>query len=645
VCGIAGILGDIPSGILAEMSAGIAHRGPDGDGSWYDPLARIGLVHRRLSIIDLSAAAAQPMASCAGRYQVVFNGEIYNFRSLAAELEARGYCFNRNSDTAVLAPLYDRLGPAMLEKLNGIFAFAIWDARRRELFIARDGLGIKPLYYALTAKGLGFASELKALLPLPDIDRTVDSKAIADYLVYLWSAGERTPLRGISKLLPGHYLKATASSFEIVQWYRQPAAARALDSMSSTVIVGRLAAEFDEAVAEQCVSDVPLGAFLSGGVDSSAIVAAMVATGHRPAKTYCIGFEQGSMVEEGFGDDLAYARRFADRIGVYLTPVIMPEPEACDLAALAWMLDEPQADASPLYVAAISQVARADGIKVLMSGVGGDDLFSGYRRHRVAALRSRFARSPEMVARLLKLARAGAGAVARPVQRRIAKLDYVSVSDDEEFLLRAFEFSRRQHGLDCLAADVCAAARAAGPNRLERGVEATRGLALVDRMLLMEQLGFLPDHNLNYTDKASMTHGVEVRVPFLDQRLVALAARIPWQLKSSVLHDKWVLKQALAHRLPREILRRKKTGFGGPVHRWMTGSMLPLVRDTLASRAFRERGLIEPATVASRLEDTLAGRHDHSYLILSVLMLELWMRAFVDRASARLTGPTAVVAA
>jgi asparagine synthase (glutamine-hydrolysing) len=295
---------------------------------------------------------------------------------------------------------------------------------------------------------------------------------------------------------------------------------------------------FDQAVADQCISDVPVGAFLSGGVDSSAIVSAMVTSGHRPARTYCIGFDGPSLQDEGFGDDLTFARDMALKFDVPLSEIRIAEPVPEEFEKLPWILDEPEADPAALFVAKIAEAARNDGIKVLLGGTGGDDVFSGYRRHRAAALRSRFG----PLSRGLPIEFASRLLVGAALRRRLEKIAYMFDGSDEGFLLRSFEFNRRDMALDCLSDDIRARVNSEQSGYLEAGIDKTRGRALVDRMLYLEFLGFLPDHNLNYTDKAAMAHGVEVRVPFLDTRLIDVAARIPWRLKTRGMSEKWILR-------------------------------------------------------------------------------------------------------
>jgi asparagine synthase (glutamine-hydrolysing) len=613
------------------MGAGVRHRGPDGQGVWWNEADRIGLAHRRLAIIDCTAAAAQPMESCGSRYRVVFNGEIYNFRALAAELKERGYTFNERSDTAILGPLYDLCGPEMLDRLNGIFAFAIWDGEKRRLFAARDALGVKPFYYTATGRGFAFASEIKALLPIAGIDRSIDKAAFRDYLVHLWSPGARTMFEGVKKLLPGHYiLVEDGAEPQFHAWRGQSLDARdrgRSERPTSKDTKAELLAVFDEVVADQCLSDVPIGAFLSGGVDSSAIVASMVATGNRPAKTYCVGFEGPGLEKEGFGDDLTFARRFAASVGVPLEAIVVRPMEGADLERLVYQLEEPQADPAPLYVEAISKAARVDGIKVMMSGAGGDDIFSGYRRHSAAALRAQAGWFGPWVG---KIATKTAPLSKGSIQRQLTKIGYMLDGSDEEFLIRAFEFTPLADVEGCLSAEVRRSRPTAGQNELERVLARSDGGHLLDRMMLMERAGFLPDHNLNYTDKASMSAGVEIRVPFLDERLVAFAGRLSPRLKVSRGRAKWLLKEALRGRLPDAILDRKKTGFGAPVRHWVVGPMRPMIEDVFASASFRERGLFDLHGVRHLFADTLCGRRDGAYLILAIVMVELWLRRFSD---------------
>jgi asparagine synthase (glutamine-hydrolysing) len=612
------------------MTRRLAHRGPDGSGHWYDDAAGVALGHRRLAIIDLSSAAAQPMAGVEGRHQVVFNGEIYNFRDHARDLEAAGYRFNRRSDTAILAPLYDRFGPAMLDRLNGMFAFALWDSVKRRLFLARDHYGIKPLYYAQTPRGFVFASEIKALLAVPGLDRTLDHEALASHLTYQWCPGRLTPLRGVRKLPPGHYLEVDAAGVREVRWHDAPfGRVRDFDRRPVADLTAEVRALVDDAVASQSISDVDIGVFLSGGVDSSAVTASLVRRKIPVARSYCISFRGPSMAAEGFGNDVDFARDLAGRWGIPLTEIVAEEPSLADLEAMVFTLDEPLGDIAPFLVQEISRRAQADGIKVLMSGAGGDDVFTGYRRHRIAWLLDRF---PYLARPLGLAARCGASVVSGTLRNRLGKLAHMISAPPEVVLRRMFEFNQPEN----IAAVAGPGLRDHAPGSsawLDDGLGETAGAPMIERALAGEFLGFLPDHNLAYTDKAAMAAAVEVRVPLLDPRLVAFASRLDPRVKMPRGEPKGFFKEAMADRLPRAVLDRTKTGFGAPLRHWLASGLRSPFLDVICSRAFRERGLFDPDAAEALLHATVAGRSDAAYLLLSIVMIELWCRRYADAPS------------
>ncbi|PIZ31564.1 MAG: asparagine synthase (glutamine-hydrolyzing) [Alphaproteobacteria bacterium CG_4_10_14_0_8_um_filter_53_9] len=643
MCGILGFFGGGGSGetwdegVLRRMGSLLAHRGPDGEGYFYhsqqdgegDSLV-CGLGHRRLSIIDLSPAAAQPMEACGGRYVVIFNGEIYNYNNLALELKANGYQFNEHSDTAVIAPLYDWLGEAMLDKLEGMFAFALFDRENGEIFCARDGMGVKPFYYYATEGNLAFASELKALAPLVDLAGEMDKAALRDYLSFGWSPGERTLVPGVFKLKPGHCLSMRAgkgAAPEIRRWWRPKLVAA--EGYDRTKTPADLRAFLLNIVREQCVSDVLVGAFLSGGVDSSAVVALMRAAGVDVAGTYCIAFDGEGMRGEGFGDDLTFARMMAEKTGVPLKEVrVDARGMLDDLPKLAWMLDEPQADPAPLLVERISREARADGIKVLMSGTGGDDVMSGYRRHLAVRLRERWgflrgiAKHSECYVKWMKLE--GRGTLGRRTARL---LDLLAV-DDEDFLLSAFMTNMGGDALGLFGGDA-RGAMGGFDNALTASRLETADFDMLNRMLDMEMHGFLPDHNFNYTDKASMAAGVEVRVPLADRRLVDWMADVPPENKLSGTRLKAFFKDAMSTDIPPEIINRSKAGFGAPVRSWLTDNGRDMVESVLfENHAVSDWGLDEMA-VRRLWDDTRAGRVDGAYRVLGLCMVGWWKSGVV----------------
>lgn len=631
MCGIAGFLGDFHPRVLDDFQQRLEHRGPDGFGLWKDEKAFVGLAHRRLSIIDLSTAASQPMRAVDGRYTVVFNGEIYNFKSLVPLLKDRGYDFNENSDTAVLAPLYDAFGTDMLGMLEGMFAFAIWDAKERELFVARDHLGIKPLYYAHLPEGLVFASELKALLGVKGLDTTPDAAALAEYLTFLWTPSARTLARGISKLRPGCFLKAAygkdkALRLHIKEWYAPPLApmgeGRPLYDRSKTP--RGLLEVFDFVVAEQCVADVPLGAFLSGGVDSSAIVASMCMQGHKPKATYCIGFEGAGMASEGFGEDIDYARAVASRYDVMLNEVRVDTAKVMErMPGLAFMLDEPCADPAPLFVEDISLAARADGLKVLMSGTGGDDVMTGYRRHVTARLRQKLGALGPMAAWGMTM---GSTFLHGAQKRRAQRLAGLLACSDDDFLRLAFMTNSQPDAWKLLDRDLRAQLASGWRTDLDRSAEQSVGQDLVDRVLYAELHGFLPDHNLNYGDKAGMAAGVEIRVPFTDRRLLDYMADVPpaWKLQG-VKGAKAFFKESQKERLPESILTRSKTGFGAPVRGWLLGAGRGLVEETLFGGA--DMPFFDIKAVGNLWQRVQRGQTDGAYTMLALCMCCWWLQS------------------
>lgn len=639
MCGLIGYSGDFHTTALQSGLAAIGHRGPDGSGIFLDRSLGIGLGHARLAILDLSPQGHQPMANADGRVVLVFNGEIYNFRELRAGLVSRGHAFRGHSDTEVLLNLYLAEGEGMLPKLNGIFAFALWDSRSHSLLLARDGLGVKPLYFAATEAGLAFASEIKGLLHLVPEVRALDTPALDRYLSFLWCPGEGTPFKGVRKLKPGEALTARAGRIERQwNWYRLPQF-RAVkgDLDESSVLAGTLEG-LRRAVERQLVADVPVGAFLSGGLDSSAIVA--LAREQNP-DIRCFTINVADGIEEGAVDDLPYARRVAKHLGVHLEEIRIDAARmAGDLENMVAQLDEPLADPAPLNVLYISQLARQHGIKVLLSGAGGDDLFSGYRRHWALTTERYWSWLPEPARAGLEWVTEGLDQ-RRPLSRRLRKLFNGASLDGDARLVNYFRWVGRKDLASLYTTEFRAAlgdAHAEDP-MIAFLAELPMDTSRFERMLALEQRFFLTDHNLNYTDKMSMAVGVEVRVPFLDNDLVEFAAQIPHGYKQRGREGKWVLKKAMEPFLPRDVIYRPKTGFGAPVRRWMRFELRELLGDLLSAESLGHRGLFDPAAVQRLIEDNDAGRVDASYTLLSLLCIEIWCRAYLGlHAPARFDG-------
>ncbi|MDA0239189.1 MAG: asparagine synthase (glutamine-hydrolyzing), partial [Proteobacteria bacterium] len=565
------------------MVGALAHRGPDGDGTFIDRDQKIALGHRRLAIIDLSNAAAQPMASADNRYQITYNGEIYNYRRLRAELESRGVRFRTQSDTEVLLELFIREGVNCVLRLEGIFAFAVWDKVERRLFIARDQIGVKPLYYASLPNGFLFASEIKALLLCPDVSREIDAEGVAAHLSFLWTADEHTMLKSVKKLRPGHYATIDERGVRISNYFEPRSWDPAGRQNKSSP--GEFLELFDKIVADQMVADVDVGALLSGGVDSSAIVASMVrATDPSKIKTFCATVSNGGNGLDNLGDDIFHARAVAQRLDVELIEVPTDTEMIDDLPDMLWSLDEPTADFAALQAYKVAETARANGLKVLMSGVGGDDLLTGYPRHRLALFRQRFGWLPGM-RHLFALG----GHFFKPETmrgRRLRRAGQLLGLPESDMIVEAMSFSALLRK-DCAALLSPDIRMALGTEERLSGLEAlaadSHGQDAVVRQLHLELNSFVPDHNLNYVDKMSMRAGVEVRVPYLDPRLVTYAARLPLGQKINARETKRILRQSQRDRLPPEILTRGKQGFGVPIRSWLSQTAKPLLEE-LTSR-------------------------------------------------------------
>ncbi|MEX2156171.1 MAG: asparagine synthase (glutamine-hydrolyzing) [Gemmatimonadales bacterium] len=632
MCGIAGFSGTFSEDMLLDAGRLIAHRGPDDSGIYLNHQG-IGLVHRRLSIIDLSPLGAQPMASPDGALVVVFNGEIYNYRELRDELIGRKASFRGHSDTEVLLNLYLADGDATLRRLNGIFAFALWDGRDGSLLLVRDGLGVKPLYYAQTERGFAFASEIKALLRLVPEACQLDPLALHRYLTFLWCPGEGTPLRDIRKLSPGEALRVRAGRIERRwTWYQLPFFRSAAPPLAKMEAVAGTVDHLRRAVQRQLVADVPVGSFLSGGLDSSAVVAF---AREQVPDIRCFTIESQGGQEPGFTDDLPYARRVAKHLGVPLDVVTIDAGGmADDLERMVWQMDEPLADPAPLNVLYISQLARRHGIKVLLSGGGGDDLFSGYRRHVAVNYEPYWRWLPRRLRQGLERATGGLNQ-RRALIRRLGKLFNGAGLEGDAHLAHYFRWIRESELVALYTPEVRAqiSTEAVDQPMLDYLAQLPAGVGRLNRMLALEQRFFLADHNLTYTDKMSMAAGVEVRVPFLDTDLLDFAARIPERFKQHGRVGKWVLKKAMERFLPHDVIYRPKSGFGAPLRRWMRGELRPLFGDLLSTESLKKRGLFEPDAVHRLVRRNDSGGLDAAYTLLTLLSIEIWCRKFIDRGS------------
>jgi len=625
VCGIYGIfqLDGVPAdpALMPAMGRVIVHRGPDDEGFHADGPCAIGM--RRLSIIDL-AGGHQPLSNSDGTLWLVCNGEIYNFRELRRELEGLGHRFKTASDSEVILHSYAQYGDEFIHRLNGMFAFALWDERRRRLVVGRDRLGIKPIYIYRDARRLAFASEAKALLTLPGIPTEIDPAALHSYLNLGYVAAPLSIFRGIGKLPPASMLIVESGRVDEHRYWRIPAA---IDrSLGEDELVERVRARLDESVRMQMVSDVPIGAFLSGGIDSSTVVGLMAAHSDQPIRTYAIGFK-GTAADDYY-NELPYARRVADLFHTEHHEIVVRPDVVALLPRLLWHMDEPISDTAFITTYLVSQFARRD-VTVILSGVGGDELFGGYRRYLGNHYQSYFDRLPGW-------ARRAASAVGErlPSDRHTPLLNLSRLA--KGFLESAgssFEERYRSYVQVFPAEEVQRLLRRDGTARPDRIAEAFRnagGGDALNRMLAVDAETQLPDDLLMLTDKMSMAVSLECRVPLLDHELVELAANMPEEVKIRGGRLKHVLKEAVTNLLPRDILERKKRGFGTPMGAWLKDDLAPLVRGLLSESVVRGRGLFHYPTVQELIASHEANRIDGTDRLLALLNLEIWSRLFLD---------------
>jgi asparagine synthase (glutamine-hydrolysing) len=636
MCGICGFVGSDDERLVGAMTRLLAHRGPDGDGTRVfaaaDGRPPAALGHRRLSILDPTLRGAQPMSWCDERYWITYNGELYNFPTLKSQLEREGLRFRTSCDTEVLLAMFAHHGPACLSYLNGIFAFAVWDAERGELFLARDRLGVKPLYYAEEEGKLYFASEVKALLPALPAPR-VSYPALADYLTFLWTPDPDTVFEGIYKLPPGHYATVSQGRVSIHQYWDMCYAAE-----------GRRDAEWEDEVREavyaavrrQMISDVPLGSFLSGGLDSSAIVAAMTDAGQE-VTTFTVGFTREDLGHEIVPDDLAYARRVGKSFGVAYNERIL-DPNVVDLLPkLVWHLDEPVADPAAITTYLICSAAR-ERLKVILSGMGGDELFAGYPRYLAAQL-GRFADiTPLWVRRLIRrtleprLTLGPPGRLRGPRRNLMKAMRGLDSAHLDRYLIYSSYYSRPE--LDrVLSSDLRRELKGHDPFRHHRNyLDRAPTNDWLNQLLYLDLKTFLPCLNLAYTDKMSMAASTEVRVPLLDDELLALTGAIPPGLKLRRLTRKYIFKRSFEPVL-HDVVWRRKAGFWAPIRAWLVRDLKPMVHEMLGPEPVRARGLFEPAEVSRLIRENETGQEDNALRIWALLTLELWYRTFIDDGS------------
>ena len=626
MCGICGLVyfdrsRSVEQRLLTTMCQTIEHRGPDQHGYYVN--GPVGLGSVRLSIIDV-AGGKMPIANEDGNIWIVYNGEVYNFPALRERLEKAGHRFETHTDTEAIVHLYEELGDEFAKELNGMFACALWDERRSRLVLARDQIGIKPLYYAHLGDRLVFGSEIKAMLDA-GIDRAIDPIALHDYLSLNYVPGPRTIFSAIKKLQPGHILtyEAETNQVKITQYWDVPQA-----NPISTPITGDVEADLlnllRDVVRDQLISDVPLGAFLSGGVDSSLVVALMSEVTDQPVKTFSVGFAEKSY------NELPFARIIADRFKTDHHEIIM-NPDAIEsVHAMTKYFDEPFADSSAVAVFAVSELARKH-VKVALSGDGGDEVFGGYATYQADKIASIYRRLPRVIGagivpRLVEMLPTSDGKVSfdfkakrfvqggtlPPLPAHAAWKSFFS----EDMKARLYSLDNRPAGLRPTV------------QLLQEYYDAYPSTDTMNRILYVDSKVQLVDDMLVKTDRTSMAHSLEVRVPLLDTRLVEWMARMPSDTKVRGLKLKYLLKRVAAQVLPAEILERRKAGFSIPIPRWLKTDLRPLVNERLAPEAVAAEGFFNSRVVAEMLDDHWAGRRDYSRQIWNLLMFSMWYERY-----------------
>jgi len=616
MCGIAGILSlqgrPVWPEELRAMCAALVHRGPDDEGYYLGD--GVGLGMRRLSIIDLETGR-QPVRNEDGSIVAVFNGEIYNFATLRADLERRGHVFRSATDTEVIVHLYEERGEGCVEEMRGMFAFALWDAPRRRLLLARDRLGIKPLYYAESGGRLLFGSELKALLQLPELPRDLNWRAVGHLFTSLSTPAAESILQGVRKLEPAHLLTASPGRAPRTKRYWEvtfaPERGRSMEDF-----VDGLRERIEEAVRLHLASDVPLGAFLSGGLDSSSVVATMARVSSTPVRTFSIGFLEGEY------DELRHARRVAEQFGTEHHDLILEADVLEILDDLAWHLDEPFGDPSAIPTYMVSKLA-SEHVTVALSGDGGDELFAGYDKYRVEA-RERGLES------LPRPARAAVKALAACVPEGVKGhnlLNHVALAWPDRYLDASTLFTRaKQRKL--FSPEAFALVSGHDPWKEAKELLARAGGHWLSALQHLDLNAYLPLDILTKVDRMSMAHSLEVRVPLLDHKVVEFAATVPPELNLR-FGAKSILKQAMRGILPDAIIDRPKHGFAIPLGSWFRGRLSGFVRDLLFSDSSRQRGIFDEAYVERLLRWHGRGRN-LDFELWTLISFELWCRRVLD---------------
>jgi len=645
MCGIAGVVSLDVDRLIGPMLESVEHRGRDDQGVWVSESIdsfgrRACLGHRRLAIIDPSPGGHEPMFSHDGRYVLTFNGEIYNYRELREQLRPLGHQFKTDSDAEVLLAAISEWGWEAVSHLNGMFAFAVWDNKERTLTLVRDHVGIKPLYYAFipgtsnAPATFVFGSEIKAILATKLVKPELDPESLHQFLTFLWSPDPNTLFANIKTVPPGHRLHFRNDELELKQWW---------DVSFDTIEEGkneawwreRVLDTLDRVVKMEMVADVPLGSFLSGGIDSSGIVAMMERHGNgRRISTYTVGIESEDLRYDIIPDDVRWARRVNEQLQTDYHEIMLKPSVAELLPKLVHHMEEPPIDmAIPSYL--VSRAAR-ETLRVMLSGMGGDEVFAGYPRQMAMKIASAFDPVPNLLRRPLMKTVAGAlpgglpGKLTAPL-RNAKKFARSAALDFEDRYLGYGTYFTNEMKRSLYSDEWRDATREYDPYVAHRAYFARASHAdPLNQLLYVDLKTFLPCLNLMTTDKTSMAANLEVRVPFLNREMIEMAARMPPRLKLRGLKRKYVLKRALEGVLPADVVWRKKAGFGAPIRSWLRGPLRPLIGDLLSEETVKRRGIFRPQAVKRVLDANFSGREDYNLQVFQLLGLELWHRAFID---------------
>jgi asparagine synthase (glutamine-hydrolysing) len=629
MCGIAGLITPAPSPHAAQtlraMARRIAHRGPDDEGFFETSTSngrhRVGLAHRRLAIIDL-ATGHQPMGNEDGRVQIVFNGEIYNFAGLRDELIALGHRFATASDTETIVHAWEQWGPDCVQRFAGMFALAIWDANQDTLFLARDRFGKKPLFIAEHGGSLLFASEIKALLAWPGLPRELDRDGLWDYFERRYVPAPRTLWRGVRKLMPGHWLRWQRGALRETRYWSPPDALAYAAAPLPADPVGRFLDELDRAVRMRMVSDVPYGAFLSGGIDSSAIVALMSRHSSQPVKTFSVGFAESDYSE------LGYAKQIADRFATEHHELEVSAAHLVDhLPAMARFRDAPVAETADVPIYLLS-VEAGKTVKMVLSGEGSDELLAGYPKHRF----ERYARAWQRVPRPLRRS------LIEPLVQALPWRFWRAQTVAATLGIEPFE-ARMKRWFGAMTREECAALLQLAPPRLAPfvGPVADPRASALRRILHFDQTSWLPDNLLERGDRMTMAASIEARMPYMDHELAAYVSSLPDRYRLRGMTSKWILRQAMQRVLPKAILERPKVGFRLPVNLWFRGPLRDYLRESLTGPSSLTSGYYRTHALRRVLDEHDRGRCNHEKLLWCLLNLEVWQRECM--AAAPVHGP------